>query len=69
MWNTSAATSNQTEGFYGFEIREKIYSSLGFMFYLWGCKEVRVEYYCYDTRLWLEIVDEWIKNVKLKDKN
>jgi len=51
MWNTSAATSNQTEGFYGFEIREKIYSSLGFMFYLWGCKEVRVEYYCYDTRL------------------
>jgi len=25
--------------------------------------------YCYDTRLWLEIVDEWIKNAKLKYEN
>jgi len=49
--NPSAATSSQTEGFYGFEVRGRIYSSIGFMFLLWSCKEVRVGCYCYDTRL------------------
>jgi len=40
--NPSAATSSQTEGFYGFEVRGKISSSLGFNILLWGCKGVRV---------------------------
>jgi len=35
MQNPSAATSSQTEGFYGFGVRGRIYSSLGFMFLLW----------------------------------
>ena len=61
MQNPSAATSSQTEGFYGFGVRGRIYSSLGFMFLLLGCKEVRVGCCCYDVRLWSEIDDELIK--------
>jgi len=68
--NPSAATSSQTEGFYGFEVRGRIYSSLEFMFLLWGCKEVRIRCCCYDVRLWSGIDDElikrWSRNMRIK---
>jgi len=45
--NPSAATSSQIKGFYGFEVRGKICSSIGFNIFFWGCKGIEYEC-CYD---------------------
>jgi len=37
-----STTSSQTEDFEGFEIRGRIFSSLGFIILLWGCRDLWV---------------------------